>query len=338
MLVAQVGEFGLLDRLRAIVEKSDDTVLLGIGDDAAVVTYPHHVVMTTDAMVYGIHFREDLIGDVAIGYKAVVASLSDIAAMGAKPMHLLITLAVSQTQEVEQLEAIYRGIKIACDRYDVTVIGGDIVSTPGPMMISVTATGTLYAQLPLKRSGASTGDLVFVTGDIGGSGAYIDYRKHHDRVVLSPEDIDALQRRHQEPTPQILAGELLAHFKGCTSTNDISDGLASELHEIAAASGVGIVIEADRLPICPAVRHYAKRAQRDAESFALYGGEDYQIVGTVSPTSAGALLAQAQAQGIRVSLIGRVIEDTPQVTLIDHGHHHVIGKNGYDHFRQKEDE
>ncbi len=332
VFVSEIGEFGLIERLKAIIERSDETVNVGIGDDAAVVTYNRPVVMTTDAMVQGVHFREDLIDAFSTGYKAIAASVSDIACMGARPMHALVTLAIAKDTLVEFVVSLYEGMRQACDDFGVTVVGGDVVSTTGPLLVSVTATGELLGEKPLLRSGAKPGDLVFVTGDLGGSAAYLHLMEHQSTAILAPEDVAVLQERHQRPLAQVRMGELLAHFEGCTSTNDISDGLASELHEIASASDVSILIEAYRIKTLPALRHYARLAHVDALSFALYGGEDYQIVGTVRPNRSGALLAMCELQGIQVTLIGRIEDASPCVEMMRDGRRIELKKGGYDHF------
>ena len=332
VLVSEVGEFGFIARLKAIMERHDENVIVGIGDDAAVVRYNRPVVMTTDAMVHGIHFREDLIDAHDVGYKALVASISDVAVMGGRAMHALVTLAVPKEASVEPIVSLYEGMRQACDEFSVTVIGGDVVSTTGPLLVSVSVTGELLGEKPLLRSGAKPGDLVFVTGDVGASAAYLHFVEHKSALFLAREDEAVLKERHQRPLPQVQAGALLANFSGCTSTNDISDGLVSELHEIAEASDMGIIIEAIRIPTLPAVRHYARIAHVDALDFALYGGEDYQIVGTVAPDRAGHLLALCQSAGIRITLIGRVHDAGPCVELIRDGRRSELKKGGYDHF------
>lgn len=332
VFVSDVGEFGLIEQLKAIIERSDETVMVGIGDDAAVVTYNRPVVMTTDAMVQGVHFREDLIDAVATGYKAMAASVSDIACMGARPRHALVTLAVTQDTIVEFVVSLYKGMRQACDDFSVTVVGGDVVSTTGPLIVSVTVTGELLGDRPLLRSGAKPGDLVFVTGDVGGSAAYLHLIEHQSSAILAPEDVALLQQRHQRPLAQVRAGELLAHFEGCTSTNDISDGLASELYEIAEASDVSILLEEYRIPTLPALRHYARLAGLNGLDFALYGGEDYQIVGTVRSDRSGALLAMCESQGIKVTIIGRVEDASPCVEMMRDGRRIELKKGGYDHF------
>lgn len=349
MRMGEVGEFGLIGRLREIVERTDTSVLVGIGDDAAVVTGGSPLLLTTDALVEGVHFRRDWISMRDVGYRALAASLSDIAAMGGKPLHAVVALAVPFAEEVDALEELYRGMAELCDAFSVLVVGGDVVSTPGPLLLSATVTGELLGPSPLRRSGANAGDWVFVTGDVGGAGAFVHYKEQGEPVVLVPEDLHMLQLRHARPQPQIQAAAVLAKLAegreagGCTSLNDISDGLASELHELAEASGVRLLISGDRIPTLPAVRHYARTMRMSPLDFALFGGEDFQLVGTVSDAAVGDLLAQMEAIGIRCTCIGRVHERSALAESLGTERSPVelqmqtgrvsLHKGGYDHFQ-----
>jgi len=332
--VRDLGEFGLIERLAAIVNNTSAAVLVGIGDDAAVVAAPAApLVLTCDAVVEGVHFEREWSEPEAIGWRALTASVSDVAAMGARPQHVLLTLAVPQETDVSWLEGVYRGIRTACDAYGVTVVGGDVVSTPGPVLLSVTVTGVQCGAQPLLRSAARAGDVVFVTGDLGGCGAFVHRRTARPAVVLAPEDESVLYDRYAHPVAQVRAMVALAEAGDIACADDISDGLASELHEIARASGVHVVVDAVRIPTSPALRHYAKQVSLSALDFALTGGEDYQIVGTVSPAKAGFLLARLEAVGVRATLIGRVFEGDAGVTLTyADGAQRPLHRRGYDHF------
>lgn len=337
-----VGEFGLIARLRAITRRDDARVQVDIGDDAAVVASASPLVMTADALVEGVHFRRDWSAPQAIGYRALAASLSDVAAMGGRPLYALVTLAVSADERIADLEDLYRGMMALADTYDVRIVGGDVVSTPGPLVISVAVTGALWGSKPLLRSGIQPGDWLFVTGDLGGAAAFVDYMTGGKAVILTPEDEWSLRMRHERPAPQVTAAQLLARLAeqgtvgaGCTGLNDISDGLASELHELAEASGVRLLIHADRLPTPPAVRHYARAIGADPLDFALYGGEDFELVGAVNPAHAGQMLAQMEAAGVRVRIIGEVQDGEVGVDIRKAGQRVALPKGGYDHFGAK---
>ncbi len=332
MRVREIGEFGLIDRLRAAVARGDSTVLVGIGDDAAVVRLDGTPVLTADALVEGVHFRADMIDARSVGYKSLAASVSDVVAMGAAPRHALVTLAVPADETVERLVEMYEGMAEACERFDMTVVGGDIVGTAGPLILSVTVTGELAGPRPLLRSGAQPTDLLFVTGDLGGAGAYVHMMNERPDAVLAEEDAALLRARHQRPWPPLLAGAALARAGVCACANDVSDGLSSELHEIAEASGVRLVVDEERIPTLPALRHYARAVGIRAVDFALTGGEDYQLVGAVSRKDSGRLLTLMEEIGVRVTFIGRAEDGEPGVELRSARGRQPLARGGYDHF------
>lgn len=336
MNLREIGEFGLIDRLRGKLNPADETVVVGIGDDAAVAAYDpaSHVLITTDMLVEGVHFREDTIDYRSLGWKSMAASISDIAAMGGIPRHAVVSLAIPASFEVEKLELLYEGIAQICNAYNTHVIGGDIVKTIGPLVLSVTLTGEVEQGKALLRSGAQPGDLVFVTGRIGGSAAGLAFLEGTQQSLVPPDEQSVLLDCHQRPLPQVEAGRILSQNGGCTSCNDISDGLASELNEIASASGVGIVIEEQRLPIAPAVRNFSRLAGRDAVEWALFGGEDYQLVGTLSPLAYAVIVNAFQMQGLQLFIIGRVTEDQGVVLHQTNGEEKQLQAGGYNHFTE----
>jgi len=341
MRIGDIGEFGLIERLAAILGPTDASVVVGIGDDAAVTAYAERaqVVTTTDMLVEGVHFRTDTIPDRELGWKAVAVSLSDIAAMGGRPKHVLLSLAIPPTRDVERLEELYRGIGDVCQTYGAHVIGGDVVKTDGPFVLSVTVLGEVEHGQALLRSTAQPGDLVFVTGTVGGSAAGLHLVQQADapasdvRNSLDEAERGALLRFHQRPEPQVLAGQLLRTSGACTSANDVSDGVASESHEIAKMSRVQLVLEADKLPIHASVRRYAARIGRDPVEWALFGGEDYQLIGTVRASEHARVEALFAAQGLSFTVIGRAIAGAG-VTLLRNGTEHPLAPTGYNHFRE----
>lgn len=334
MRLQDIGEFGLIERLRDKLPGADQTVVVGIGDDAAVLSYDSacHVVMTTDMLVEGVHFRSDTIDFRSLGWKAMAASLSDIAAMGGTPRHGTVSLAIPPAYEVEKLEELYEGIAEICTEYRIHVVGGDVVKTGGPLVIAVTVNGEVEKGKALLRSGARPGDLVFVTGRIGGSAAGLAFLSSGCKCLVPPDEQLELTGYHRRPVPQVRAGRVLAESGGCTSCNDISDGLASELIEIADSSGVGIRIEENRLPIAPAVTNFARINGDNAVEWALYGGEDYQLVGTLAPLAYEAVVTACHLNGIRLTLIGRVTQGTGVVLNRETGGETLLSARGYNHF------
>ncbi|UOF92810.1 thiamine-phosphate kinase [Fodinisporobacter ferrooxydans] len=339
-----LGEFGLIDRLTARLKHIQTDVTVGIGDDAAVLGYPAdcEIVATTDALVEGVHFRSDTISVHNLGYKAVAASISDIAAMGGLPKHILLSLAIPPDSDISRLEGIYDGIDEISQHYKCSVVGGDVVKTEGPLVINVTLLGTVKRGQALLRSGAKVGDVVFVTGYVGGSAAGLSYRlrSQHPPFVETAEDTAAwkdcmeyLGSCHERPNPQVQAGQLLLASGVCSSCNDISDGLASELHEISKASNVTIEIQAAAVPIHPHVQAFARGFSCDALEWALYGGEDYQLVGTVRKESFDTLAAQFHQAGLQMFAIGHVTGTGRGVLLRQGNASTDISASGYNHFR-----
>nr|WP_236588321.1 thiamine-phosphate kinase [Tumebacillus amylolyticus] len=325
----------MIDKITGRLGRGDDSVVVGIGDDAAVTAYAqgHHVVTTTDMLVEGVHFRSDTIDDRSLGYKSLAVSISDIAAMGALPKHAVISLAIPVEMDVERLEDLYTGVADICEEFQTTVVGGDIVKTSGPFVISVTLLGQVEAGRALLRSGAKPGDLLFVTGTVGGSAAGLQYiQQQHSEGVVPTEVADPLLQAHQRPRPQVEAGRLLLESGVCTSLNDVSDGLASECNEIAKMSGVTLVLLAEQIPLHASVRRYAEISGQQAIDWALFGGEDYQLVGTMQPDSAEQMQALFEKNGLTCTVIGRVTDGAVGVTLQRGGQTYELKPRGYNHF------
>ncbi|ASS76616.1 thiamine-phosphate kinase [Tumebacillus algifaecis] len=332
MRIDELGEFGLIDRLAARLGQGDESVVVGIGDDAAVLQYASNmqVVTTTDMLVEGVHFRRDTIDDRSLGYRSLAVSISDIAAMGGRAKHAVISLAIPVDLEVERLEELYIGVQEICTEYGTYVVGGDVVKTTGPFVISVTVLGEVECGRALLRSGARPGDLIFLTGTAGGSAAGLDLLLHGQGIELAIEQKSDLLRFHQRPAPQILAGRLL-QAGGCTSANDVSDGVSSELHEISKQSGVKLVVEAEQIPLHDSVRAYAALRGRDPLEWALFGGEDYQLIGTIDPAMQEQIKARFAEAGVEFTIIGQV-EAGAGVTLMQDGVGRELPAKGFNHF------
>lgn len=319
--------------------QAGDGLVVGIGDDAAVfsVSSDKEVIACCDAMIETVHFLRETMDLPDIGYKSFVSNISDIAAMGGVPRFALVTIAVSPAWTAEECSQIYDGMYEACAEYDVRIIGGDTVSSPDVLHLSVTLLGEVERGMALLRSAAKPGDALFVTGTLGGAAAGLDLLLAA-KAKGTPLQYDAywkpLIRLHQRPSAQVRAGRLLQQASGIGALNDVSDGLASELWEIAEASGVAIAVELERLPIAGLVREYAEATGKDAVEWALYGGEDYQLVGTVQETKAEILAQMFARQGLSFSLIGRIEAGAPQVNLHSAAGSQALAKGGYNHFRQ----
>ncbi|GMA63343.1 thiamine-phosphate kinase [Alicyclobacillus fastidiosus] len=325
-----MDEFGLIAALAKRLPKPGEDVLLGIGDDAAVFrTSTAPFVVTTDTMVEGVHFLPTTITDYNLGYKALAVSVSDVAAMGGRPRFAVVSLAIPAAWDKARLEQVYDGLRENTERFGCDVIGGDVVSTSGPLVITTTVIGE--AENPIPRSGAKPGDILFVTGNLGGSSAGLQVMQ--EVTPASGIAQARLVERHQRPEPRVGIGTLCAKF-GVHALNDVSDGLASELHEISAASGVRCVIEADQVPLMPEVKELARGLHRDALDYALYGGEDFELVGAASTRAFASLLATASAMQVPVTRIGRCDAGDGVVMRRPNGHLEVLEPKGYNHFKR----
>jgi thiamine-monophosphate kinase len=363
-----LDEFGLIRHLTARLGKSPAHVRVGIGDDAAVLAQRpgEDWLVTTDALVEGVHFLKSTMRPADIGFKALAVSISDIAAMGGEPRGAVLSLAIPKsTWPLPDLEALYDGVAEACAEYGCPLVGGDVVSTSGPLVLTSTVFGAVPEGEALLRSSARPGDVVFVTGTVGASAAGLEYllqtadggdevdqsrvpqgaqadrltlpRGSYGGVGLPPDEVALLVTAHRRPRPQVLAGRILREA-GAHACDDISDGLASELNEIAEASSVRLRISAARIPILPAVNNFARRCGKDPLEYALYGGEDFQLVGTAPPLAFARALARCEGHGVRLTQIGRVEAGDGVVAELPDGRLDIIEPRGYNHFRDDEAE
>lgn len=336
-----VGEFGLIRTLQRRFGRVGPSVLHGIGDDAAVVrpSPGQALLLTTDLLAEDIHFDLATATYEEIGYKAAVANLSDIAAMGGTPRYLLVSMAVPASGTPEAVEALYRGLMDACRPHGVELVGGDTSASRHGWFLSITLTGVVPPGLALTRSGASVGDLLYVTGTLGDSLAAFrllsaDHRKRssggrgtierHRRYLLG---------RHRRPTARLQEGRLLSVHRVATAAIDISDGLSGDLAHLCEQSGVGAEIQAAALPLSPACRAFAAARLLDPVRLALAGGEDYELLFTVSPRNRAKLDRLARRARCRFSLIGRILPKAAGISLTrEHGRSQPLSVTSYEHF------
>ncbi|RIX50857.1 thiamine-phosphate kinase [Paenibacillus nanensis] len=336
-------------------------VALGIGDDAAAldfgnaedgITGDKRLLLAMDTMVESVHFSERTMRDEDIGFKALAANVSDIAAMGGVPLHAVVSVSVPRAYGAERMKRVYDGLYSCAERYGIAVVGGDTTSSPAHMVISVALTGAVEAGLELRRSGAKAGDAVFVTGPVGMSAAGLHLLQHagasrwaEGSQRLDDNSYGVLCAAHQRPAPSVLAGRLLLKSGFCHSLNDVSDGLSSEAWELAEASGLRLVLEERLLPKSGSLSTYAASVGVNPLEWMLYGGEDYVLVGTVLRESADSVKAEFHRHGLPFYVIGRTEEGPPDVELIPlssrmdgagakapRGHRVKVEKKGYNHF------
>ena len=247
MKINSIGEFGLIERIKKCLAPGDSSVLVCIGDDAAVVKdHPGlYRLITSDAFVEGVHFKRESATPWQIGWKTMAANISDIAAMGGEPRWAVVCVALPEAVSVEEVEELYRGMDALCSEFGCTIVGGDTSLSPNRMLISIAVIGEVEKERLTLRRGAKIGDAICVTGDLGGSQAGLDVLKEKG---ATDEDV---VRRHLEPTPKVRETRAMGDIARIHAMIDISDWLSSEMHHICRESRVGARLFAVQIPICP---------------------------------------------------------------------------------------
>lgn len=314
MTVSDLSERELIERIGARLPPAPAWLLVGIGDDAAVVEPERNrlEVLTVDAIVEGIHFDRRFTPPAAIGHRALAVNLSDLAAMGAAPRLALLSLALPADLLRDDFDALVSGLAALANRHKLHVVGGNLSRSPGPLMIDVTVMGTVKRRQPLTRRGARPGDVLYVTGSIGGAAAGLDMLRQPANVAgvhPPPGGQGGLScvKRYLYPEPRVHMGLMLARNRAASACMDLSDGLADGVLQIADASGVGIVVDGDRLPIDPAARAWfdaRPAAGGDAVARAITGGDDYELLFTVPPRGHGRLRAAGGRADVILTQIG----------------------------------
>ncbi|WZY00466.1 thiamine-phosphate kinase [Bacillus sp. FSL W7-1360] len=325
-------EFAFIDSITP-KKTYQSRVRVGIGDDAAVYESDsrYEEVVCVDTMVEGIHFRKDTLSARQIGRKALGINVSDLAAMGARPQFYLVAIAIPTTWSADEVREIYKGMNLLADPLEMDLIGGDTVSSPSCLMITVTAIGVVEAGRALKRSMAQPGDVVFVTGPVGGSAAGFSLLNEQTRHGVFTAEEQHYILCHQEVAPQVALGRICASSGGRIALNDVSDGLASEAHELAVASGVQLVLDREEIVALSPQLHGVD--EETGLKWSLYGGEDFQLLGTTSKDQLTSLQQQASAIGRSFYPVGSVRAGVPSVYIKKEEQEVLLAKKGFNHFR-----
>jgi thiamine-monophosphate kinase len=290
--ISQLGEFGLIDRIKAGFEPKNATSLVGIGDDAAVIDLNEEecLLVSTDMLVEGVHFDLSYMPVQHLGYKAVAVNVSDIAAMNGKAEQITISLGLSNRFSVEAVDTLYQGIRSACENYKVDLVGGDTTSSRSGLVISITAIGRAKKDKVSYRSGAQLNDIICVTGDLGAAFMGLQILEREKQVYLANPEMqpsldtyEYLVGRQLKPEARTdIVFDLEEAGVKPTSMIDVSDGLASELFHLSRNSGLGVRIYEDKVPIDHLAYETAIEFKLDPITCALNGGEDYELLFTIS--------------------------------------------------------
>lgn len=318
--ISSLGEFGLIDHITQGIAPTNTETVKGIGDDAAILSFDGDVetLVSTDLLMEGVHFDLTYFPLRHLGYKAVVANISDIYAMNGTPKQITVSLALSRKFCIEDVEELYSGIKLACNRYGVDLIGGDTTSSLTGLAISITAIGTAAKGTAVKRDGAKETDLICVTGNLGA--AYMGLQLlEREKIVADGKDVQPdfqgkeyiLERQLKPEARNEIIENLREENIRPTSMIDVSDGLSSELMHICKQSGVGCRIYEERIPIDYQTAIMAEELNMNVITCALNGGEDFELLFTVPIADHEKVAAMKD-----VRVIGHIVSDSMGLALI----------------------
>ncbi|MGV3764830.1 MAG: thiamine-phosphate kinase [Chitinophagaceae bacterium] len=333
-----LGEFGLIEQLTRNIEIQNASTLLGVGDDAAVIDhFGKQTVITTDMLVEGIHFDLMYTPLKHLGYKSVVVNLSDVYAMNATPTQITLSIAFSNRFSVEALEEFYEGVYAACAQYGVDLIGGDTTSSQKGFIISVTAIGEVTPDTFVKRSTAKKGDLLCVSGYLGGAFLGLTLLEREKKIFMENPQIQPDLENQDYIVGRLLKPEarkdIISFFAENeiipTAMMDISDGLSSEILHICKQSELGCVLYEEKIPVHEQARQFAYKLELDPTACALSGGEDYELVFTVAQSDYDKLVLNEQ-----ISVVGYMAEASEGAHIITRGgNRHALTAQGWNAFK-----
>jgi thiamine-monophosphate kinase len=331
--IGTAGEFGFINDLKSRLSSRDPYVILGAGDDAAILrpTPGRETVFTTDMMVVGRHFDLATITPWQLGAKCMAVNLSDCAAMGAEPKAAVVSLGAPKTYPYRDLMAFCDGLIAWGRQFGCSVVGGDTVGSD-QLVVNVAMLGEVEKGRALRRDAARVGDVLLVTGSLGDSGAGLHSLMHPGKKAAEARPI--LHSRHLTPVPRYTAGRFLARTGLSHCAIDVSDGLSSEVNHLCSESGVGAEVHAEAIPLSQALSYYAQETGTSALKFALDGGEDYELLFTVPLKDLRTVLRRMPSgTGVTITPIGRIVSRKRGVRLIDaKGRKRPLVPGGFDHF------
>jgi thiamine-monophosphate kinase len=336
--ISSLGEFGLIDHLTQNNETKLASTILSVGDDAAVIDhFGKQTVITTDMLVEGIHFDLMYTPLKHLGYKSVVANLSDIYAMNAVPTHVTLSIAFSNRFSLEAMDEFYEGVYAACEKYEVDLVGGDTTSSQKGFVISITAIGEVAPDKYVKRSTAQKGDLLCVSGFLGGAFLGLTILEREKRIFAETgsqpdlEDQAYIVGKLLKPEAR---KDIIEFFTTSeitpTSMIDVSDGLSSEALHICKQSNLGCIIYEDKIPVHEEARQFAYKLELDPTACALSGGEDYELLFTLSQSDYDKILLNEQ-----ISVIGYMTEAEEGTHILTRGgNKHALVAQGWNHLKR----
>ncbi len=334
MKISEMGEFGLIERIKEVLGQDLPQNSLGIGDDCAVLPEARNrTLVTTDLLVEGVHFLKSAISPKDLGHKSLAVNLSDIAGMGGTPTYAFVSIALPEDTEVEWVSSFYEGLRNLARKYKVSVLGGDTTRSLNGITINITLLGETDGRVKL-RSSAKKGDLICVTNTLGDSAGGL-------QIILNQIAQDSPARQylvkcHHHPKPQVEEGQWLAQQENVHAMMDVSDGIGSDLKRIIEQSGCGARVDLEKIPLSDQLRLSAKELGWDPLELAISGGEDYCLLLTVDRTSYPGIAAEFKKQfNLPLYAIGEITSDRGKPEYLVNGMPHPLSSSGFDHFRKK---
>jgi len=337
--IGSLGEFGLIEHLTRNIELQQASSIVGVGDDAAVIDhFGKQTVVTTDLLLEGVHFDLMYTPLKHLGYKAAVVNLSDIYAMNAQPTQLVVSIGISNRFSVEAVSEIYEGIYAACSKYGVDLVGGDTSSSQKGLVLSITAIGEVAPDTFVKRSTAQKGDLLCVSGDLGAAYVGLLFLEREKKIFLESPQVQPDLEQEQYVIGRLLKPEArkdIIEFLSKaaitpTAMMDISDGLSSDVLHLCKQSQLGCVLYEEKIPVAEATRLAAYKFEIDPTACALSGGEDYELLFTLSQADYDKLVLNEQ-----ISVIGYMTEAEQGATIITKGGStYPLTAQGWNHLKK----
>lgn len=336
MKLKDIGEFGFIEKIASGCLIRPQNVLKAIGDDAAAFTMNSEevILLTSDMLVERVHFLKHATSGFNLGYKSLAVNLSDIAAMGGVAKEAFVSIAVPENCSLEYLEDFYKGMKTLAREFDVNILGGDTTGSKSDLIVNISLTGSVPKNEILYRDAAQPGDIIFSTGCLGDSKAGLHLILN--RIPADSQYLKSLFEAHILPKPYLREGRFLASQGGVHAAIDISDGLRSDLGHILKQSRVGACLYADKIPISANLRKFCERFAFDPLEYALSGGEDYTLAGTLSRDKAEQIARNYfETFGQPLYFIGEITDSGLMETIFPDGRLYTTNSSGWDHFKSE---
>lgn len=341
MELKDIGEFGLIKRLTKNITLYKERVIVGVGDDVAVVKTKaeKYLLLTCDILIEGTHFTKETITPCQLGKKVVAINVSDIAAKGGIPKQALISIGLPKDTKVIYVEEIYRGIKEQSKKFNIDIVGGNTALSKDKIFIDLFLVGEIKPDLLLLRSGAKPDDKILVTGNLGDSSAGLKIIENQDlkleNIKFEKKYKTKLKQAHLSPNPRLLESRIIAKSNLANSMMDISDGLSSDLAKICEASNVGAIIWEEKIPVSKETLAFAKSIGKSPFNFALHGGEDYELLFTIPKENVEIIIKKIQRETkTKVTEIGEIKDRKFGIKIVKtNGGMTPLNTYGWNHFK-----